>query len=315
MLRRPDSSFNIRFPGGSCPAHVAADWSGPITIIIHDIEYINHYFHFVEMMIGIWAVYNEYLAGNPVDRIIFTNPHWNNIKQHGVQRQILDICFPGACIDDPSTLEEGGIERVVFLDRSRAVTTINKFLEPLLPLARRWTPSFVGRIRRHLGAPSCATHARRALYTPRLPPRRLAPALEDALLDRCAGAGLAVEQADYAALDWPDQVRLTAGCNVMIGVHGNGLTNLLWLPPGAFVLEIFVAGAHHYDYQLFAELAGHTYFGVEGREGGYVFREHARFGGAYGDGPANNQEIPELNWGAVDTFLSLCPPAGRGHGS
>jgi hypothetical protein len=74
----------------------------------------------------------------------------------------------------------------------------------------------------------------------------------------------------------------------MVGIHGNGLTNLLWLPPHAHVIEIFPADTHHYDYQVMCEVMGLSYFGLAGKN---IFREYSRFGPAYGHGDEINKTV------------------------
>lgn len=50
----------------------------------------------------------------------------------------------------------------------------------------------------------------------------------------------------------------------MLGVHGNGLTHLLWMPPSprATVIEIFYPGAFASDYDWTARARGLKHFGV-----------------------------------------------------
>lgn len=50
----------------------------------------------------------------------------------------------------------------------------------------------------------------------------------------------------------------------MIGVHGNGLTSLLWMQPGpsATVIEIFQPTGISLDYQVAAQVIGIEHYGV-----------------------------------------------------
>jgi hypothetical protein len=74
-------------------------------------------------------------------------------------------------------------------------------------------------------------------------------------------------------------VRLVAAHEVLVGVHGNGLTNAVWMRPGSLVLELFPDQVQHYDFQLLAELCGLRYFGFERDR---VFPAFGRFGPPYG---------------------------------
>ncbi|WP_431857372.1 glycosyltransferase 61 family protein [Azospirillum sp.] len=283
-----------------------------VTFLVHDPRFIGHYFHFMEIFLALHAFQRAFLPEAAVHRIVFTSDNWTNPAQHNIQRALLTAAYPQAEVVSPATLTPGELRNVVLIDRTLAVTGINKFLEPVLPIASAWTRDFVETIHRHVSAdprprPAGGT-APRAVYVKRNPPRCLSAGLEAAVLAALRDAGIRVDAVDYAALPWDEQVRVTAGYDLMVGVHGNGLTNMLWLPPHAAVLEIFPAGAHHYDYQILAELKRHTYFGIEGHADGYVFREHSRHGDAFGHGADNNREITDLPWAAVARFIETVRP-------
>jgi capsular polysaccharide biosynthesis protein len=57
-----------------------------------------------------------------------------------------------------------------------------------------------------------------------------------------------------------EQIDLFCRCKLLIGLHGAGLTNMLWMPPGSQVIEIRRRGdAHNNCYYAMAEALGHTY--------------------------------------------------------
>lgn len=125
----------------------------------------------------------------------------------------------------------------------------------------------------------------------RPPPRCLSPLIEQALLARLQ-AHAPVTAVDFALLPWAQQVRVAAAHDIMVGVHGNGLTNALWMRPGSRLVELFSPGAHHYDYQFYAELAGLDYVGFERDR---VFVGGRRYGKAYGHQGANNIAIEQID--------------------
>lgn len=54
-----------------------------------------------------------------------------------------------------------------------------------------------------------------------------------------------------------EQIRAFSRARVIVGAHGAGLTNLIFAPPGAFVLEIATPGsAHMVDFRCIAEVMG-----------------------------------------------------------
>lgn len=283
--------------------YAAAGRFQSVTFLLHDPQFIAHYFHFVEILLAVYVFHRTCMPGVRIERFVVSSPVWSNPRQNDVQRQLMTAVYPDTPVVNLSDFTGTVWENVILVDRTLAVTAINKFLEPVLPLAGPAITALAGEVWRHVGVqpkpvPAAGT-APRALYVSRRPPRSLSPDLETRLLDGLRDHGVAVDVVDYAGLSWSEQVAATASCDLLVGVHGNGLTNLLWLPPHAGVIEIFPAGAHHYDYQVLSELRNLAYVGVEGCAGGYIFREFSRYGGAYGHGGDNNREIGDLAWNGL----------------
>ena len=74
----------------------------------------------------------------------------------------------------------------------------------------------------------------------RTPARRIAneEAMEAALL---ALGGVQVRRVEFSALSWRAQMELVASSDLLLGMHGAGLTHLLWLPPHAGARTAFVS--------------------------------------------------------------------------
>lgn len=51
-----------------------------------------------------------------------------------------------------------------------------------------------------------------------------------------------------------EQTQICSNADIIIGGHGNGLTNALWMPKGGFVIEMFNAGACIFDYRWIASI-------------------------------------------------------------
>lgn len=64
---------------------------------------------------------------------------------------------------------------------------------------------------------------------------------------------------DYPAAT---QVQMASTLDVMIGVHGNGLSHQVWMKPGSFVMEFYWDEHFRYSYPLTAQLWNHTYAGL-----------------------------------------------------
>ncbi|KAJ6620732.1 hypothetical protein B0H10DRAFT_2020318 [Mycena sp. CBHHK59/15] len=63
-----------------------------------------------------------------------------------------------------------------------------------------------------------------------------------------------------------EQIQLAARTTIMLGVHGNGLTNLVWMhpTPRATVMEFFFPGGFAHDYEYTARSLGITHYGFWG---------------------------------------------------
>lgn len=64
---------------------------------------------------------------------------------------------------------------------------------------------------------------------------------------------------DYTALE---QIEVVSDCDMLIGVHGNGLTHALWMPPKRYVIEFFWKYNYQFDYATTAHLMKHSYLGI-----------------------------------------------------
>jgi protein O-GlcNAc transferase len=69
-----------------------------------------------------------------------------------------------------------------------------------------------------------------------------------------------VHMEDYTAAV---QVQMASTWDMMVGVHGNGLSHQVWMPPdSSFVLEMYWDVPFKYSYPLAAQLWNHTYMGM-----------------------------------------------------
>ncbi|EIW72763.1 hypothetical protein TREMEDRAFT_41962 [Tremella mesenterica DSM 1558] len=99
-----------------------------------------------------------------------------------------------------------------------------------------------------------------------------------------------------------EQIRLAARTTVMLGVHGNGLTHLLWMNaqnPRSTVIEFFYPGGFAEDYEFTARALGIKHYGVWDDQ---VFTEPDTPQLAYPEGFQGN-EIP-LNGKVVSELIT-----------
>ena len=70
--------------------------------------------------------------------------------------------------------------------------------------------------------------------------------------------------AELSEMDfYPDQLQLLFRTGVLVGVHGTGLTNQVWLKPGhGAVVELWHGMSDNFHYHNMAQMLGHAYYNV-----------------------------------------------------
>ncbi|KAJ9116172.1 hypothetical protein QFC20_000852 [Naganishia adeliensis] len=98
--------------------------------------------------------------------------------------------------------------------------------------------------------------------------RRLTPEshadLVNALEKHSKAKGWELQIVEAEHMTKEEQLNLAARTTIMLGVHGNGLTHLLWMPPTpqSAVIEMFFVGGFARDYQWTAQNLGIRHFAV-----------------------------------------------------
>lgn len=71
---------------------------------------------------------------------------------------------------------------------------------------------------------------------------------------------LHLEIVDFAAFSFAEQLRIVRETDLLIGVHGAGLTHTMFLPPGSAVVEILPGDFAHLGFRNLAQMLGHQYY-------------------------------------------------------
>lgn len=91
--------------------------------------------------------------------------------------------------------------------------------------------------------------------------------LMNALRIGCGRVAADVEEVRYETLSLEEQLQKDAQFDVLVGVHGAGLTHGLFMDRGSLIVEIMPEGARDWCYQMVAHVSGHEHacwFGNEG---------------------------------------------------
>jgi len=285
------------------------DFAGTPTVdvVIREPNYIRHYFHFVELSVTLITVLSTYMPETRIGRIYFGRQVWNNDAQNFVQRDIVQALFNPQKIVEGSPDGEDTFSKLVVLleDRCGPIDAhYNKYFASAISQSRRVFPEFKSKAIAFSATDDSNVRSEGAdatLYVKRGPPRTFSPELEIQFLQKFRDYGFELVAIDFSKMTWAEQVKATSRARLLVGIHGNGLTNCLWMPAGATVIEIFPPGAHHYDYQMLSEVAELNYFGIEARaQNPFIFTSGSRFGSPYG---LVNEPITELPWPWLDQIL------------
>ncbi|ORX33241.1 hypothetical protein BD324DRAFT_684385 [Kockovaella imperatae] len=68
-----------------------------------------------------------------------------------------------------------------------------------------------------------------------------------------------IDYVKWEGLSKKSQVKMSSDADIYLGVHGNGMTHQLWMPPGGKVVECFPLDTFTRDYQIIAEFLGHDH--------------------------------------------------------
>ena len=69
-----------------------------------------------------------------------------------------------------------------------------------------------------------------------------------------------IELVDFAAFSFTEQLKIIRRTDILVGVHGAGLTHGMFMPPGSTMVEILPSGVAHKGFRNMAKLLGHNHF-------------------------------------------------------
>ncbi|EFI27191.1 hypothetical protein CC1G_15016 [Coprinopsis cinerea okayama7 len=270
-----------------------------VNFLINDPpQFITHYYHWsAELWFGFWRTYTSLdpsipESGNttlpPARRLIFNNLdnfHWRDYAS--MNEWVLRSSFPSVTmefkddwIDRAEMARPFVFERVVLADRSAAMLSFNfarwqrTAASPFgLPGSVNWwmpirnnVVQFAG-LDPSVGGGTTSTPVITYISRQKWGRRMLLPEDHDRLvraLERLNREyGYEVNIVNAEDMSRQEQIRLAARTTIMMGVHGNGLTSLIWMKPSprATVMEFFYPGGFAHDYEYTTRALGMIHYG------------------------------------------------------
>ena len=229
---------------------------------------LPHLFHFLELVFVLITNFENLEDFSKVSKISF--PQWNSSswkgKEHPHNAWIIASIFKNAkvyvtCTDSVPdiTIDRADLDKAkINKSWAKCIRHFDPYLWSTalygkLPLARyrllEMTPSFERK-------PVVTYISRQSAMRRTLDPRSHAKIIEFLGKD----PRICFEVAEMEKLSWEEQVQLSKKTDLLIGVHGNGLSHAAFMLPHRNVVEIYTPGMQfHWDYYTLSKMMGHEY--------------------------------------------------------
>jgi len=274
------------------------------TFLVNDpLQLINHYYHWsAELWYGFWRTYSSLdraisTEGKsslpPLRRILFT--HLSNVQWQDYARMnewVARSSFPSLTMEfiddwrDRAEMRKAFVfDRVLVADRSAAMLSFNfaRFQRTassafVLPGGPNWWAPIRNNVVKFAGLDptvgSDMTSTPVITYISRQGwgRRMLIPSHHDKLVQELYKLrdkyGYEVNVVNPEKMARVEQIRLAARTTIMMGVHGNGLTSLVWMKPTprSTVIEFFFPEGFAHDYEYTTRGLGMMHYGFWGSE-------------------------------------------------
>ncbi|THH05519.1 hypothetical protein EW145_g4737 [Phellinidium pouzarii] len=267
--------------------HSASHIDGASFLVTDPKQFITHYYHFsAELLFGLWRAYTALdpfitpdgrTALPPPRRFIFRHVGAEDWRDYAAMNQwVVRGAFPGIGLEFSEDWTDRGamhvpfvLDRVVLADRSASYegdpfkgswrSASNAF--DLRGSPHWWVPlrksvlEFSGLAREWITGPTTSAQAENEKYV-------------ITYVSRQEWGRRMLKEKDHEKLvEELYKLRDKYGYEVniiMMGIHGNGLTSLLWMRPTrrSTVIEFFFPKGFAYDYEFTTRALGMTHYGV-----------------------------------------------------
>jgi len=93
------------------------------------------------------------------------------------------------------------------------------------------------------------------------------------LVRRLKKLGMPVREAILEALSFEDQINLMRNTRILIGPHGAGMTNMIFLPTGSLIVELYPKGFFGWNMANLAKAFEHHYLDLESENPSEIGRQ------------------------------------------
>lgn len=272
---------------------------------------LPHYFHFMEELILAWAAYKD-LEPAQVKTIVFLDKeHWMGINK--INLQILSSLFPEATILNKSQFKKLSnkslvqFENAITIDRqgcheNQDALHFNKMAIGHQNLIKKeYLNDLRDRVLDTLKTSKEEKDAPVITYVQRKGGRYFTEEFEQVFTSKMKELfpNHKFQIARFEKYTYPEQLQMIRNTDILVGLHGNGLTHAYFLPNDSLVVEIFPEGAFAMDYQLISELCGHNYFAIDAAHG--IISQSGNHMPPRGN---VNQIIPSLDMDSLASVIS-----------
>jgi hypothetical protein len=275
--------------------------------------YYSHFYHMLEHLIGLWSFGGEdnrdevnlfLIAGDGNEE----PKNWRGLND--INLRLIQALFPKAQIrlfkefvqEFPG---EVWFERVLTSDRCMEYLKKEPFYtERMLGEYYRYLiperiEHLAKAVHEHWGIKPSKLEKLVVTYVRRYFPRCLRYDIEKELLAKIKQLPhVELRIVDFAFLPFKDQIYTLAHTDILLGVHGIGLSHTLFLPKGATLIELFPKDCLRVEYRICAQIRGLQYWGMmSGR--GWIDDHTAENLGAFGNMEARVEDID------IDAIVSV----------
>ncbi|WWC70090.1 uncharacterized protein I206_104037 [Kwoniella pini CBS 10737] len=257
---------------------------------LKSVSFLKHYFHFIgEVFLGAWRVLTTAGETDLPRRLMYrtTPDDWRD--RAGLTSWFQQSVMPNTAIEDASLWEDRAKSGMTFLFDKITITDrwaahakgidpwrFNKMTADLLYLESPigWMEPLRRSMKQLVQTKGCSVYRKKkdvpvVLYINRqLTGRRLiaenAKDLENEMIALEKEGVIEWVDAQMETLSRVDQFCLALKADIIMGVHGNGLSHALWMKPGSAVLEFMYPNGFARDYATIAELMRHDYYAIHG---------------------------------------------------